>query len=193
MSGAEENKPVPDWDHLPPGVVPTSLWSCLHDGYLSSSRSDLAGQSLVLEFDVHYLREHHGLPENCRFEFDFAGVQSVRASAYLRSTAAQLGHGVEPGRVESMSWAALEAALPDAPLDVYNAQLVQTDGGVALRIEGVLDGNDWCELVVRASRLSVHRSDGECFNLSELIGLGDAYWEAFARRSEERMRLAAEN
>jgi hypothetical protein len=183
-----------DWAHLPHGVEPESLWSCLHDAKLRGTRSDLAGGTLVLVFESVHLREHLGLPDDWRFELHFAGVRSARATGWVRPEPPHLnGLGSEEqsrltnqhfqtGREESMTWSQFERMLDNAALDILDADLACGPNVVAMRFGGMLDGDQWHQLIVQAGELSVRRSDDLPSSLDELQGLGEAYWTAFSQR-----------
>jgi hypothetical protein len=212
---ADEGRAELDWIHLPQGVEPASLWDCLHDAALRAIRSDPWQRSVMLEFDVFYIREHHHLPDNCLFEFYFTDIRSVRAITYSYPDPPKLngmsipappaivgmrvedklrlkGEYVQKGRYETVTWGEFEKALADAEFEVHDAEIVQGEEVVTLRLWGMLGGEDWHQLVLRASRLSVHRSDDVAFSLDDLIALGNAYWEAFSQRREELKRLQSE-
>src|SRR5687768_16664933 len=78
-----ESRVEVDWVHLPAGVEPRSLWSCLHDTELTAASSDIWNRSLVLEFNVLHLLEHHRLPDDLRFRFCLSEVRAVRAAAFV--------------------------------------------------------------------------------------------------------------
>lgn len=162
-----------DWDHLPPGLAPLSLWRCLHDAYLTCCRSHLRERSLVLEFRSVHLKAHFNLPADWRFQFHFSKVQSLAVEASSH------------GREESISWSAFELALAadDCEFSVLEAHLIQQgERGVALRLGGKLDGDEWHQLTLQADALTVTRSDADSFSLEGLLALGEAYWDEFSQR-----------
>jgi hypothetical protein len=91
-----------------------------------------------------------------------------------------------------VGWRELEKALVEADLDVLNADIVEGEEVVTLRLEGMLDDEEWYELVLRAGWLAVRRSDGTACSLQALMSLGSAYWEEFSRRSAEANRVQPE-
>jgi hypothetical protein len=172
---------VKGWAHLAAGVEAVSLWECLHDAYLVALRSDPAAAAVELELTSPHLREHFGLGSDWRFTLRFTGVGLVRAERW-----AFVAEGLSAGRLESASWRELEAAVgAECSLDVYDAELAE-QGGVALRLCGVLDSETYCALEIVAQALTASRNDGLPFSIEDLMVMGRAYWEAFAARRADR-------
>ena len=185
-----------DWIHLPPGTEPQSLWTCLHDAELQSVRSDTLERSLDLAFEVSYLRTHHHLPDDLLFQFRFTGVTSVRVTTFVhwpgprpdkegKSNEEQsylVRECQSKGREESVNWDRFEANLKQSSLLVYDADLASGVRGSSLRLEGNWDDEYWYTIFIPSHELSVHRSDGAPFSLTELQRLGEDYWNHFAGR-----------
>ena len=190
-----------DWVHLPPGVQPRSLWSCLHDAYVRSIRSDTLERSVHLEFETPHLQGWRGTPEDLRFCFLLSGVSSVRVATCVpwpgpapdvtgKPYAEQnrLIHAYQAKwREESVNWREFEERLSTGiSLEVLHAELAQNESSATLYLGGRLDYDEWHSLYLRAAQISASRSDGEPFSLDALIALGDDYWEAFSERSAQR-------
>jgi hypothetical protein len=185
-----EETPV-DWVHLPRGSTEQSLWECLHDADLEAVRSDAVQRSAVLQFDVWYLRQYHGLPDDLSFRFSLSGVASLRASIYVHwpgplSIPAGVGREEEArlvseyrakGREESIAWREFETTLSLNGFEVGDACLASGEDQITLRIEGTLGGDHWCNLILRAVSLSVIRTDGTMLSLDQFLDLGRAYWQ----------------
>jgi hypothetical protein len=82
-----------------------------------------------------------------------------------------------------MAWSELETEVVGCGLVVIQAHLACGGDAATLRIEGLLDGDRWCALFLRAGDVSVGRSDGVDFTVDELLSIGTAYWDAFDRQS----------
>lgn len=187
-----------DWVHLPAGVEPMSLWEPLHDGEIRALRSDLLERSVTLEIDVYHLRRSHDLGEDFRFLLRLGGVRSVRATRHAfwpggftmpdgtpyEEQRRLVAEYHAKGREHSVDWATLETALedPERFLDISHAELTAGAGTVALRLQCMLDGDEWHDLYLYAESLEVAGSDGRALTLEEFLRLGHDYWEAFSRR-----------
>lgn len=182
-----------DWANLPPGCTVLPLWVCLHDGELCAIRSDLLEQTVALEFDVHHLREENGLPEDFRFLLTVEGATSVRVSTFdypvcvLPYVPSEENNRFADEysakwREESMSWKEFEAALSTDPLEIVEADIAETEGRVAIRMFGFLNGERYddqhCKVYLRGRALSASRSDGQDFSLRQFMEMGNRYWES---------------
>lgn len=187
------NDTLIDWVNLSPNSEVLSLWICLHDGELIGIKSDLPGQSVVLEFNAFYL------PDELTGSLRLDGVTSVRAYQYPCPYKSLLTDDLTPAaqqvigeawatkwREESMSWQEFEAAMPTDPLDILEADLAKSEGQIALRLGGYLNGEKYddlmCSIYLRAGSLSALRSDGQDFSLDAFMELGRQWWESFANR-----------
>ena len=89
-------------------------------------------------------------------------------------------------REESLSWSALESALSmecKQVIDIADATLARsTDNSVALRIGGLLNYTEYCDLFLRAERLTLTRRDGQGLGIAGLLKIGEEYWAAFEQR-----------
>jgi len=189
-----------DWVHLPPGVEAEHLWHALHDARVCNIRSESNAGVVDLECDSTHIRDFHGLPEEWRFRFRFSGVRSVRAVAFRfpqldyfgktpEEQARLYSEAARKGREETVGWREFEREVRDTQFEVTDAAFVRSEDEVALRLGGFLASGPWSCIYIRAAQLTVDRSDGISFSLDELKGMGEAYWEAFSRGSEERQRL----
>jgi len=197
---SEDSEQELDWIHMPPGSEVESLWDCLHDGELVSSHSDLINRAVSLEFIVHHLQEEPD--DNLRFFLHLKNVQSVRANVTFRwpgefivpegaSRDEELRMGKEyqaKWREESIGWLSFEGSLSTDPLLISDAEFARSNGMLALKISGSLDGerfNDlYCSIFLRGTSISASRSDGEPFTLEQFIEMGRRYWEKYSQRNE---------
>jgi hypothetical protein len=190
-----EQQPILDWVNLPAEATTLSLWDTLHDGDLLPIESDLLARSLTLRFDVGYVRDFNSLPEGTRFVIKFSGVQSVRCFktvSWPGEFSLPLGISREEERSliedyqskcreESHAWSDFER-LSGEGLEVSNATLARAPNAVAFQL-GVLVDNDgsYVEAYIRAESVECRVGDTPV-SLEQFTGLGEAYWEAFARR-----------
>ena len=195
------NLPEVDWTNLPDGVEEHSLWECLHDAKLCFIRSDLLERSVLLSFDVFYIREFHGLPLDMRFIFQLDGVQAGRVIRFVQWPGEfSVPEGVSreeesrlidefqsKWREESASWNSVEASITtDAPIDISDASLVTGQGEhLALKLTGHDAKDQYLEFFLRAEKLDVLNSDGSRLDLAQFEKLGKAYWENFAARRRD--------
>jgi hypothetical protein len=195
----ENPKPELDWTHLPAGSDAESLWDCLHDGELVSCHSDIINRAVTLEIKVHHLQ---GKSDDLRFFLHLDNVESVRANGYYRwpgecivpkgASREEESRIVEEyqakWREESIGWLSLEGSLSTDPLQIYDAELARSNGKVALRLSGHLDGERFkdlsCSVFLRGIGISASRSDGQPFTLEEFMEMGRRYWEDFSRNAE---------
>jgi hypothetical protein len=175
----------------------TSLWHCLHDGHLLSVMSDRLERMVVMNVDVPHLRERLGAAEEMTFHLRFDGVQSVGAAGSVvwpgppPVIAAGMPHAEQhrlvdeyqaKWREESIDWDFFEASLTPAGerLGVAVARLDRNEKSLTLCLQGNHSRDDRLhEVCIRATRISVGRSDGVPFGLDEFIALGEAYWRDF--------------
>lgn len=198
---ASDEQPIVDWVNFPESIPTFSLWNALHDGDLLSIKSDLLARTVTLRFDVGYVRDFHRLPEETRFVIVVIGVQSVRA---LRSVPWPGGCQILPGtpkdqqsviiaeyhrkwRQESMSWTDFERLNKD-DFEVGNATLGRGPNVAAFQL-GLLAGDDYVTAYVRGEGATFHVGEKQV-RLEEFVVLGEAYWNAFAKRAETRLTRA---
>jgi hypothetical protein len=197
----EDSEQELDWIYLPPASEVESLWDCLHDGELRSSHSDLINRVVTFEFSVHHLREEPD--DDLRFFLHLNNVESVRANVYFRWPGEfVLSEGAsreEESRLvkdyqakfreESLGWLSFEGSLSTDPLQISDAGFCRSNGKVALKLSGHLDGerfNDlYCSVFMRGANLLASRSDGEPFTLEQFMEMGRRYWEEFGQRNKE--------
>jgi len=194
---ASDEKPIPDWVNFPESVPTVSLWDALHDGDVLSIESDQLARTVTLRFDVFYVRDFHRLPEETRFAIIVVGVQSARA---LHSVPWPGGCQIPPGaandqqsiiiaeyhrkwREESLSWTDFERLNKD-DFQVGNATLGRSPDVVTLQL-GFLAGDDYITAYVRGEGATFHIGENEV-TIEEFLALGEAYWNAFAKRASER-------
>jgi hypothetical protein len=169
---SSENEAVIDWVNLPSDARTISLWDSLHDGDLIGIESDPAERTILLRFDVEYVRNFHKLPVDTRFAIKINGVQSVRCFA--------TGAWTE----ESVSWDDFQRLSATEP-EVSTANLAEGSNTVALQI-GLLTGHGgYAEMYLRGEQLRFYVGDSETTK-EEFVQLGEAYWAAFASRAEHR-------
>lgn len=195
---ASDQKLIVDWVNIPEAIPTFSLWDALHDGDLLSIESDLLGRTVTLRFDVDYVRDFHQLPEGTQFVIIVNGVQSVRS---LRSVPWPGGCPIPPGtpneqqsliiseyrrkwREESQSWSDFEQLIGDG-LEVSNATLGRGSDAVALQL-GLMVGRDfYVEAYIRGDRATFQVGE-KLVTLEDFLALGEAYWNAFSERAENR-------
>lgn len=187
---------IVDWVNLPEGVATLSLWNTLHDGDLLAVESDLLARTVTLRLDVSYLREFHRLPEETQFVIVVSGVQSVR---WVRSVACgefSLPQGSDREeesrliaeyrskcREESQSWGDFESLTRDE-LEVSSAVLAHSSNGVALQLGVLLGDGHYVEARVRGDAITFFVGEREV-TPEAFVGLGEAYWQAFANRKSD--------
>ena len=72
------------------------------------------------------------------------------------------------------------------PPEVTDAVLAgQEDAGIAIHFGVRKDDGDYFEVQLRASKLTLLRSDAEPIDLEQFKKLGKEYWEAFAARRNQ--------
>jgi hypothetical protein len=199
----DDDTAVPAWANLPQDTKTEYLDAPLHDAEVVSIQSDLLKRSLSLRCDVEHLREFHHLPEGFQLHLFLEGVQSARVFRY----AIWPGEfSVPPGvsseeedrlvleyqtkwREESVSWNEFEKTITRAceqVLDIADAALATSRDCVALRLRGHLNYAVYHEMFLRAERLTISGSNGKIFGLREFQQFGEAFWEAFSRRTDHK-------
>lgn len=187
---------VVDWVNLPEGATEFSLWSTLHDGDLTAIESDLMARTLLLRFDVGYVRDFHNFSEDTPFVILVIGVQSVRsfsgvpwpgdcaipAGTPYEQQQALVAEYQSKWREESLSWADFERLIGNG-MEVSSATLVQGSNGVALRLGLMIGGDSFAEAFVRGEDITFSIGERQ-LTLQEFVELGEAYWEAFANKSQ---------
>lgn len=191
---ASDEQILVDWANLPGGVPTLSLWDSLHDGDLLEIHSDLLARRVTLRFDVGHIRDFHKLPEDTRLIAVITGVQSVRAvrnvpwpgqfSVPEGSTREQesmlIAEYQAKWREESLSWEKFEQLTSDG-LEVSNAILARGSASVALRL-GVMAADRWyLEAFLRGDGITFYAGEHQ-LTPEEFVAMGEAYWEAFAKR-----------
>jgi Cysteine-rich CPCC len=188
---------IVDWVNLPEGVATLSLWETLHDGDLLAVESDLLARTVTLKFDVMYVRDFHKLSEQTRFAAAMSGVQSVRSvrsvpwpggfllpqRASREEESTLIAECQSKCREESQSWSEFESLIGDG-LEVSNAILASGSNGVALEL-GLLAGDGhYVEARIRGEAIAFFVGE-QAVTPEEFVGLGQAYWDAFAKRKSE--------
>ena len=190
-----------DWIYLPAGTEVESLWDCLHDGELVACRSDLINRKVDLEIRVHHLQEEPD--DDLRFFLHLNNVQSVRANVYFRwpgqfivpkgvsreEESRMVEEYQAKWREESIGWLSFEGSLSTDPLQISDAEFARSNGKLALKITGHLDGERfkdlYCSVFLSGNSLSASRSDGRPFTLEQFMEMGFRYWEEFSQRRKE--------
>lgn len=185
---------IVDWVNLPEGATEFSLWSTLHDGDLTAIESDPMARTLLLRFDVGYVRDFHNLSADTRFVIVVGGVQSVRA---FSSTPWPGGCSIPAGtpaeqqltlvaeyqskwREESLSWADFER-LTEHGLELSSAVLTQGSESVALCLGLLVGGDSYAKAFIRGEGITFLIGERQV-TPQEFVGLGEAYWAAFANK-----------
>jgi len=199
---AGEGSRIVDWVNLPAEVSAESLWEGLHEAQIISIQSNLLERTVTLHVEIENLRIFYQLPLDVQFVFRLEGVQSARVMKYSIWPGA---FSVPPGvskeeqerlvaeyqakwREESLNWSDLEKALTaehKQVIDISDAALAtEKDGGVALRINGLLNYTMYHELFLRAEKLTISRTDAGEVTFAELLALGQGYWDALERQED---------
>ena len=205
---AEEENRIVDWANLPAGTSVESLWEGLHEAQIISIQSNLLERTVTLQVEIENLRIFHQWPLDMHFVFRLEGVQSARVVKYSIWPGP---FSVPPGvskeeqerlvaeyqakwREESLSWTELEKAMgaeDKQVIDIADAGLAtEKDGGVALRISGLLNYTAYHELFLRAEKLTISRTDVGEVSVEELLKLGEAYWDALEQHEKEDIETA---
>src|SRR6267143_5733245 len=205
---AEEESRIADWVNLPAGISGESLWDGLHEAQIISIQSNLLERTVTLHVEIENLRIFHQWPLDMHFIFRLQGVQSARVVKYSIWPGT---FAVPPGvskeeqerlvaeyqakwREESANWSDLEKAVTaehKQVIDIVDAGLAtEKDGGVALRINGLLNYTMYHELSLRAEKLTISRTDGGEITIAELLKLGEAYWDALEQHEKEDVETA---
>jgi len=190
-----KKKPEIDWVHLPADTQPKDLWDCLHDAELWNVLSDLLNRSVMMTFDVFYIREYHKLPDGTLFNFIFDGVTSVRVNTYAvwpgkfavpKGASRDEEHRLiaeyqSKWREESLDWNDFEKFLQNKKslLSVSDSELASNNHSVSIKIGGFLN-DKYHKIFIQASKLTIEQSDGKLLNLDKFIMLGREYWHAFS-------------
>jgi hypothetical protein len=197
----EENRIV-DWVNLPAGISVESLWGGLHEAQIISIQSNLLERTVTLNVEIENLRIFYQLPLDVQFVFRLDGVRSARVMKYSIWPGP---FAVPPGvskeeqerlvaeyqakwREDSLSWGDLEKALTaehKQVIDISDAALAaEKGGGVALRINGLLNYTLYHELFLLAEKLTISRTDAGEITVAELLALGEGYWDALERQED---------
>jgi len=191
-----DQQPIIDWVNFPEGVPTFSLWDALHDSDLLAIESDLLARTVALRFDVAYVRDFHQLPKHTRFGIVVDGVRSVRLlrsvpwpgkffvpqGASREQELALIAEYHRKWREESQSWSDLER-LTSEGLEVSNATLARGPGVVALQLVLVAANDSYVEAYIRGEEIAFHVGETQATQ-EEFLGLGEAYWEAFAKKAK---------
>jgi hypothetical protein len=195
-----EEQPIVDWVNFPLDIPTLSLWDALHDGDLVAVESDLLARTVTLRFDVDYVRDFHNLPEHTQFVMVAEGVQSVRSVRNVswpggcsnlqgisrEEQSALISEYHRKWREESQSWSDFER-LTGEPfgLQVSNAALGRGAKAVALHLGLLVAGDSYVEAYIRGEGMAFYIGETQA-TPEEFLALGEAYWEAFAKRAKER-------
>jgi hypothetical protein len=197
---AEDQSRIVDWVHLSAGVSDLSLWEGLHDAQIIAIQSNLLARTVTLNLEIEHLRIFYELPLDMQFLFRFEGVQSARVLKYSvwpgtfsipkgvskEEEARLVAEYQAKWREESVSWEDLEKSVTTEHkqvIDISDATLaVAENGSVALRIVGLFNYTTYHELFLRAERLAIFRSDAGELSVSDLLKLGEAYWDALEKQ-----------
>jgi hypothetical protein len=200
---AEEKSRIVDWEQLTHGISEVSLWTGLHDAQIIAMQSNLLSRTVTLNLEIEHLRIFYELPLDMQFLFRLEGVQSARVMKYsVWPGAFKLPAGVSEEeearliaeyqakwREESGSWEDLEKAVTTEHkqvLDISDATLaIAQNDTVALRIVGLFNYTTYHELFLRAERLTIFRSDAGQLSVSDLLKLGEVYWQALEQQEKE--------
>lgn len=200
---AEEKSRIVDWVQLPHGISEVSLWTGLHDAQIIAVQSNLLQRTVTLNLEIEHLRIFYELPLDMQFLFRLEGVQSARVMKYSvwpgtfkvpagvsgEEEARLVAEYQAKWREESGSWEDLEKAVTTEHkqvLDISDATLaVAENGTVALRIVGLFNYTTYHELFLRAERLTIFRSDAGQLSVSDLLKLGEVYWQALEQQEKE--------
>jgi len=205
---AGEESRIIDWVNLPAEVSAESLWEGLHEAQIISIQSNLLDRTVTLHVEIENLRIFHQWPLDMQFVFRLDGVQSARVVKYSIWPGT---FAVPPGvskeeqerlvaeyqakwREESLSWRDLEEAVTaehKQVIDIADASLARKkDGAVALRIGGLLNYTAYHEILLRAEKLTISRTDAGEVTIAELLKLGAAYWDALEQHEKEDVETA---
>lgn len=197
---AEEQSRIVDWVHLPRGISDVPLWVGLHDAQIIAIQSNLLARTVTLNLEIEHLRIFYELPLDMQFLFRFEGLQSARVLKYSvwpgaffvpkrvskEEEARLIAEFQAKWREESVSWEDLEKSVTSEHkqvVDISDATLaVAENGSVALRIVGLFNYTTYHELFLRAERLIIFRSDAGELSVSDLLKLGEAYWDALEKQ-----------
>lgn len=200
---AEEKSRFVDWVHLPAGVSDVSLWAGLHDAQIIAIQSNLLTRTVRLSLEIEHLRIFYELPLDMQFLFRLEGVQSARVTKYSvwpgsfsvpkgvskEEEARLVAEYQAKWREESVSWEDLEKSVTTEHkqvIDISDATFAAGESGsVALRIVGLFNYTTYHELFLRAERLTIFRSDAGELSASDLLKLGEAYWDALEKQENE--------
>jgi hypothetical protein len=195
---ASDDQPIVDWVNFPKDRATFSLWDILHDGDLLAIESDLFARTVTLRFDVGYVRNFHHLPEETRFVIVVNGVRSVRS---FRNVPWPGGCPIPQGtpndqrtaliseyhrkwREESQSWTDFERLTSDPyGLEVSSATLGRGPDAVALQLGLLVARDSYVEAYIRGEGITFYAGERQVA-LQEFVALGEAYWEAFAKKGE---------
>jgi hypothetical protein len=198
----QEAEGIFDWLNLPSGVSQISLWDALHDAHIVSIHSNTRERTVTLSCEIEHLRSFHHFDAGFKFILRLEGVQSARVLSYaIWPGGCSIPVGVSreeeqrlveeyqsKWREESASWNEFEGKVSrekEQVLDISDAVLATSSAGVvALKLCGHLNYAIYHEIFLRFEALRLSGSDGKHFDIEEFKNLGEAYWEAFTRRSD---------
>jgi len=198
----DDDTVVVDWANLPQGTPTEYLDLTMHDAHVVSIQSDLLKRSVSIRCDIEHLRDFHRLPEGFQLILRLDAVQSARVFRYSiwpgefsvpdgasREEESRLVLEYQAKwREESFSWTEFEKTVSreyEQVLDIADAALATSRDSVALRLRGHLNYTVYHEVFLRAEKLTILGSNGRIFQLKEFQKLGEAFWEAFSRRSTQ--------
>jgi len=186
-----------DWVNLGQNASSLSLWDCLHDADIISLETDPLHRTAVIAVNVFYINGFHGLPEDFRFFIELEGVSATRSITYRlwpgkferpenisREEETKLVNEYQQkGREETMSWQETETLITTGEFRASDASIAKSSEGLTLNIYSLRKHDSKViSLFIRATNLSVSRSDGIPCDLEKFISLGERYWEEFSKR-----------
>jgi hypothetical protein len=183
---ADAKKPVVDWLHVPGEATVWDLYASMHDGCLAAeSDVRLDVRELTLHFTVAHVAAHHGLPADSTWSVLVSGLESVRVALFIDAPTREPPGG--PGVEMSISWHDFIARVAASNCDIYRASLAATAASAAIHLEFGLDQPyAFGQLWARGLRASISDSLGNQITPDAFVALGEAYWEAWAKRHESK-------
>ena len=173
----------------------------MHDGNLEALTHNSLSRTIVLTWDVPYLRAFHQLSEQTRFGIELHGVQEMQVLEFQPW----------PGSTDmprELSWDEQQAKRQaDAKKATYTSRDWQTFVGCMVKNKFECSDASLDEITTGASTLSLDLADytlndyptvrfvfetsrfvitpNISLSLVDFVAMGEAYWNDFAARSEE--------
>ena len=173
----------------------TSLWDALHDSQLTGLSSDTLARSITLALDTKHLWKLAGVDPRPFWRLTIYGASKALVSRWTawpgpvpdlkdmsrpEQTAAVKAYQAK-GRTVSVSWEDFETAVTTHGLCILDADFTADDQSVTLRMEGeMFETDSYFEFRVHGEKLECERTDGVATGLTDLIRLGEKYWEDFS-------------